>query len=284
MKRVLVTGANGQLAQAIESVQKSANDIQFIFKTASELDISNRDMLLRHFDDYLYDAVLNTAAYTAVDLAESEKEKAYAVNALGVENLAIGTAKQNIPLLHISTDYVFSGNENRPQKEEDPCDPQNIYGKTKLAGEQLALQANPKTIIVRTAWLYSRFGNNFVKTMLRLFDQKKEINVINDQIGSPTNAIDLAKALIRIIESKQPHYGVFHYSNEGECSWYDFAQAIKKATNSSIEIHPIATKDYPTAAKRPAFSLLDKSKLKEVYGLMIPEWEDSLRTEIKEML
>ena len=284
MKRVLVTGANGQLAQAIESVQKSANDIQFIFKTASELDISNRDMLLRHFDDYLYDAVLNTAAYTAVDLAESEEEKAYAVNAFGVENLAIGTAKQNIPLLHISTDYVFSGNENRPQKEEDPCDPQNIYGKTKLAGEQLALQANPKTIIVRTAWLYSRFGNNFVKTMLRLFDQKKEINVINDQIGSPTNAIDLAKALIRIIESKQPHYGVFHYSNEGECSWYDFAQAIKKATNSSIEIHPIATKDYPTAAKRPAFSLLDKSKIKEVYGLMIPEWEDSLRTEIKEML
>lgn len=284
MKRVLVTGANGQLAQSIESVQKSANDIRFIFKTASELDISNRDMLLRHFDDYLYDAVLNTAAYTAVDLAESEEEKAYAVNALGVENLAIATAKQNIPLLHISTDYVFSGNENRPQKEEDPCDPQNIYGKTKLAGEQLALQANPKTIIVRTAWLYSRFGNNFVKTMLRLFDQKKEINVINDQIGSPTNAIDLAKALIRIIESKQPHYGVFHYSNEGECSWYDFAQAIKKATNSSIEIHPIATKDYPTAAKRPAFSLLDKSKIKEVYGLMIPEWEDSLRTEIKEML
>lgn len=284
MKRVLVTGANGQLAQAVESVQKSANDIQFIFKTASELDISNRDMLLRHFDDYLYDAVLNTAAYTAVDLAESEEEKAYAVNAFGVENLAIGTAKQNIPLLHISTDYVFSGNENRPQKEEDPCDPQNIYGKTKLAGEQLALQANPKTIIVRTAWLYSRFGNNFVKTMLRLFDQKKEINVINDQIGSPTNAIDLAKALIRIIESKQPHYGVFHYSNEGECSWYDFAQAIKKATNSSIEIHPIATKDYPTAAKRPAFSLLDKSKIKDVYGLMIPEWEDSLRTEIKEML
>ncbi|ADX67812.1 MULTISPECIES: dTDP-4-dehydrorhamnose reductase [Weeksella] len=283
MKKILVTGANGQLAQAIESIEKSTKKIQFIFKTANELDITNRTNLLHHFDKNIYNGVINTAAYTAVDLAESEEKKAYAVNALGVENLARVTKRQNIPLLHLSTDYVFSGNDNHPQKEDDPCDPQNIYGKTKLAGEQLALQTNPKTIIIRTAWLYSRFGNNFVKTMLRLFEQKKEINVINDQIGSPTNAIDLAKALVQIIESDVPQYGVFHYSNEGECSWYDFAQAIKKYTNSSIEIHPIATKDYPTAAKRPAFSLLDKTKIKQVYGLKIPKWEDSLRSEINEM-
>lgn len=283
MKKILVTGANGQLAQAIESIEKSTKKIQFIFKTANELDITNRTNLLHHFDKNIYNGVINTAAYTAVDLAESEEKKAYAVNALGVENLARVTKRQNIPLLHLSTDYVFSGNDNHPQKEDAPCDPQNIYGKTKLAGEQLALQTNPKTIIIRTAWLYSRFGNNFVKTMLRLFEQKKEINVINDQIGSPTNAIDLAKALVQIIESDVPQYGVFHYSNEGECSWYDFAQAIKKYTNSSIEIHPIATKDYPTAAKRPAFSLLDKTKIKQVYGLKIPKWEDSLRSEINEM-
>ncbi len=284
MKRVLVTGGNGQLAQAIFSIKDEFSDIEFFFKTSQELYITNQDLVKSFFEDNSFDFVINTAAYTAVDKAESEQEKAYEVNALGTKFLAEETAKQNIPFIHISTDYVFDGTQPIPRLETDQTNPIGVYGQTKLEGENFALDANPKTIIIRTAWVYSRFGNNFVKTMLRLFNEREEIGVINDQIGSPTNAVDLAKVIVNIIENEQLVFGIFNFSNEGECSWFDFASKIKSEVNSPIKINPIPTSAYPTPAKRPAYSLLDKTKIKEVYGLDILDWETSLETELKHLV
>lgn len=284
MKRVLVTGGNGQLAQAIFSIKDEFSNIEFFFKTSQELDITNQDLIKSFFEDNSFDFVINTAAYTAVDKAESEPEKAYEVNALGTKFLAEETAKQNIPFIHISTDYVFDGTQSIPRLETDQTNPIGVYGQTKLEGENFALNANPKTIIIRTAWVYSRFGNNFVKTMLRLFNEREKIGVINDQIGSPTNAVDLAKVIVNIIENEQLVFGIFNFSNEGECSWFDFASKIKSLVNSPIKINPIPTSAYPTPAKRPAYSLLDKTKIKEVYGLDILDWETSLETELKHLV
>ena len=191
---------------------------------------------------------------------------------------------KNIPFIHVSTDYVFDGTEAQPRLETDQTNPIGVYGQTKLDGENLALANNPKTIILRTAWVYSRFGNNFVKTMLRLFNDKDSISVVADQIGSPTNAIDLANAILEIVSKDELVYGIYNYSNEGECSWFEFAQKIKEFSGSSIEINPVPTSAYPTKAKRPAYSLLDKSKIKEVYQLEIPTWEDSLKEELKHLI
>lgn len=284
MKRILVTGANGQLGQSIIEQSKNYKEIECFFVTRNELDITNEELINHYFEDKSFDFVINCAAYTAVDKAEDDQENAYLVNAKATEFLAKITNEKGIPFIHVSTDYVFDGTEAQPRLETDQTNPIGVYGQTKLDGENLALENNPKTIILRTAWVYSRFGNNFVKTMLRLFNDKDSISVVADQIGSPTNAIDLADAILTIISKNDLTYGIFNYSNEGECSWFEFAQKIKEFSNSTIEINPVPTSAYPTKAKRPAYSLLDKSKIKEVYQLDIPTWEDSLKEELKYLI
>ncbi len=284
MKRILVTGANGQLGQSILEQSKNYKEIECFFVTRNELDITNEELINHYFEDKSFDFVVNCAAYTAVDNAEDDQENAYLVNAKATEFLAKITHQKGIPFIHVSTDYVFDGTEAIPRLETDQTNPIGIYGQTKLDGENLALENNPKTIILRTAWVYSRFGNNFVKTMLRLFNDKDSISVVADQIGSPTNAIDLADAILTIISKDDLTYGIFNYSNEGKCSWFEFAQKIKEFSNSTIEINPVPTSAYPTKAKRPAYSLLDKSKIKEVYQLDIPTWEDSLKEELKHLI
>lgn len=284
MKRILVTGANGQLGQSILEQSKNYKEIECFFVTRNELDITNEELINHYFEDKSFDIVVNCAAYTAVDKAEDDQENAYLVNVKATEFLAKITNEKGIPFIHVSTDYVFDGTEAQPRLETDQTNPIGVYGQTKLDGENLALENNPKTIILRTAWVYSRFGNNFVKTMLRLFNDKDSISVVADQIGSPTNAIDLADAILTIISKNDLTYGIFNYSNEGECSWFEFAQKIKEFSNSTIEINPVPTSAYPTKAKRPAYSLLDKSKIKEVYQLDIPTWEDSLKEELKYLI
>lgn len=284
MKRILVTGANGQLGQSILEQSKNYKEIECFFVTRNELDITNEELVKHYFDDKSFDFVVNCAAYTAVDKAEDEQESAYLVNAKATEFLAKITNEKKIPFIHVSTDYVFDGTASQPRMETDQTNPIGVYGQTKLEGENLALKNNPKTIILRTAWVYSRFGNNFVKTMLRLFQEKESISVVADQIGSPTNAIDLADAILEIISTNELTYGIFNYSNEGKCSWFEFAQKIKEFSSSTIEINPVPTSAYPTKAKRPAYSLLDKTKIKEVYQLTIPNWEDSLKKELKHLL
>ena len=284
MKRILVTGANGQLGQSIHEVSSSYKNLEFFFVTRNELDITNKELLDTYFDQNKFDAVVNCAAYTAVDLAETEVENARLINATATQYLAEITAAANIPFIHISTDYVFDGTVSTPRLETDLVNPIGVYGETKLEGENFALEINPKTIIIRTAWVYSKYGKNFVKTMLWLFNEKEEIGVINDQIGSPTNAVDLADAIAQILNQDDLTYGIFNYSNEGECSWYDFANKIKEISQSSIKINAIPTTAYPTPAKRPAYSLLDKTKIKETYHISIPNWEESLRKELKSIL
>lgn len=284
MKRILVTGANGQLGQSIKEVSNNYNQLDFVFVSRTELDITNNDLVVSYFNENKFDAVVNCAAYTAVDLAESDIDNARLVNATATKNLAEATAKADIPFIHLSTDYVFDGTVSTPRLESDQVNPIGVYGKTKLEGEQLALETNPKTIIIRTAWVYSKYAKNFVKTMLWLFNEKEEIGVINDQIGSPTNAVDLADAIAQILSKDELTYGIYNYSNEGECSWFDFASKIKELTNSSIKINPIPTTSYPTPAKRPAYSLLDKTKIKQTYAIEIPNWEDSLAKELKAMV
>ena len=276
-KRILVTGANGQLGQCLQELALKYTALDFVFVSRSILDITDEEQVKSFFQFNKFDAVINTAAYTAVDLAESDKENARLVNAWATKYLAEATVKQNIPLIHISTDYVFDGTSKKPCLETDEVHPMNIYGQTKLEGEEFALGINPKTIVIRTSWLYSKYGHNFVKTMLRLFNEKTELNVVHDQIGSPTNALDLAEALIQILLQDQLVYGVFNYSNEGQCSWFEFAMKIKELSNSEVIINPVPTTAFPTAAIRPQYSLLDKTKIKKSYHLDILNWEVSLK-------
>ncbi len=279
-KKILVTGANGQLGQAIKEIAIKYPKLEFVFVSRSKLDITNQTEVINYFKDNNFDAVVNCAAYTAVDLAETDVENARLVNATAVKYLAEATNQANIPFVHISTDYVFDGTIATPRLESDEVNPIGIYGQTKLEGEEFALAINPKTIVIRTAWVYSKYGKNFVKTMLWLFNEKEEIGVINDQIGSPTNAVDLADAIAQIVAKDELVYGIFNYSNEGECSWFDFASEIKALTGAKIKINPIPTTAYPTPAKRPAYSLLDKTKIKTTYHISIPNWEDSLKNEL----
>lgn len=283
MKKILVTGANGQLGQAIHEISTNYKELEFVFVSRNELDITNQELVKNYFENNVFDAVVNCAAYTAVDLAESDIANARLINATATQYLAEITANKNIPFIHISTDYVFDGTISTPRLEADPTNPIGVYGQTKLEGEDLALSINPQTIIIRTAWVYSKYGKNFVKTMLWLFKEKEEIGVIDDQIGSPTNAVDLADAIAQMLSKDNLVYGIYNYSNEGKCSWFEFASKIKALTNSSIIINPIPTTSYPTPAKRPAYSLLDKSKIKETYQIEIPNWEESLSKELKAM-
>lgn len=279
MKKILVTGGDGQLGRSLKQrlKEKPLANYSFIFTDVQELDILDEIFVKTYFFSNKFDYVINCAAYTAVDKAETDIEMAEKLNADAVKFLAKASASQKATFIHISTDYVFSGEESTPRKEDDPVAPLGIYGKTKLNGEILAQYYNPKTYIIRTAWLYSPFGNNFVKTMLKLFKEKEEINVINDQIGSPTNAFDLADAILTIIQNDIGAYGIYNFSNEGECSWYQFSEEIRKLSKSKIKIIPIPTSEFPTPAKRPQYSLLDKTKIKNTFGISISEWKDSLR-------
>ena len=284
MRNVLVTGGSGQLGSAIKSIKDHFKELNFFFKSSNELDVTSRSAIENILDERQYDIIVNTAAYTAVDKAESEYENAQKINATAVKYLAETAFNRGITLIHISTDYVFDGIESKARLETDQTNPIGVYGQTKLEGEELALKANPKTIIIRTSWVYSEFGSNFVKTMLRLFNEKKEISVINDQTGSPTNANDLAKVIGVIASANELVYGIFNYSNEGQCSWFEFANKIKDLVHSTIEIKPISSTQYVTAAKRPAYSLLNKGKIKDIYQLEIPHWITSLEEALGKMV
>ena len=281
MKKILVTGANGQLGQSLQKLSQKEKDFQFLFTDSETLDITNKEEVLNFFWQNEPDVCINAAAYTAVDLAETDTEKAFLVNADGTENLALVCAEYNAQFIHVSTDYVFDGTNNLEYTEEDFTNPLGVYGASKLAGEELALEANPCIIILRTSWVYSEFGKNFVKTMLSLFATKEELNVVADQYGQPTNATDLAEAILTIVKTEKKTPGIFNFSNEGKISWYDFAQKIAELSGSKIKINPIVTSQYPTPAKRPQNSTLDLSKIKSTYHINIKPWEESLAKTIQ---
>ena len=276
MKKIIVTGAHGQLGKELQVAARHYPQFDFIFLGREDLSIGDPEKVHSFFNKTRPYCCVNCAAYTAVDKAESDKEQAFAINGEAVGVLAAACRKAGAKLIHISTDYVFDGNSAIPLKEEDPTGPINVYGASKLKGEELALQENPATVIIRTSWVYSEFGNNFVKTMIRLMGEKPSLNVIDDQIGSPTYAADLATAILLILGAGTFVPGIYHYSNEGAISWFQFARAIKELTGSACPIHPIPTSQYPTPARRPHYSLLDKGRIKEVYGLSVPAWKDSL--------
>lgn len=273
---ILVTGASGQLGQSIQFIASNYSDCQFIFASSTDLDITNQERVNHFFDTNTIDFCINTAAYTAVDKAESEIEKAEAINVVGPRNLAIACQKNQVKLLHISTDFVFDGASSKPYLETDATNPLGIYGKTKLEGEQAVENAMNDYFIIRTSWVYSQFGNNFMKTMLRLASERDTLSIVSDQIGSPTNAVDLAKALLSIIQSNSSKYGIYNFSNEGIASWYDFATEIFRINKVVINVNPIPTEAFPTPAKRPKYSLLDKSKIKNAFGIDIKTWQESL--------
>lgn len=280
---VLVTGASGQLGQAIQFIAKNHSEIKFVFCSSSDLDISNKENCQTVFQSTKPDFCINAAAYTAVDKAESERDKAELINVLGSKNIAEVCNNFDVKLIHISTDFVFDGSNDKPYTETQITNPKGVYGQTKLDGEKAIQQVFSKYYIIRTSWVYSQFGNNFMKTMLRLASERTALSVVNDQIGTPTNAVDLAEALVQIILSanQQPtndNYGIYNFSNEGECSWYDFAKKIFEINNISIDLSAIPTEQFPTPAQRPKYSVLDKSKIKTTFGITIKTWEESLKS------
>jgi len=275
---ILVTGANSQLGNELHVIAPQFPYCQFLFVTKAELDITDFNSIIKYFKGHSVDFCINCAAYTAVDKAETDEDRAYLVNADAVAILAKICSQNNTQLIHISTDYVFDGKATQPYKETDTPNPVSVYGKSKLQGEELVMKHCPSAIIIRTAWLYSSFKNNFVKTMLRLLKEKENINVVNDQFGCPTYAADLAMAIMRIIRSNKSkeNPGIYHYTNAGITNWYAFAVAIKKITGSNCIVDPITTVQYPTAAKRPAYSVLDTAKITATFHVEIPDWENSL--------
>ncbi|WP_439553355.1 dTDP-4-dehydrorhamnose reductase [Flavobacterium macrobrachii] len=280
---VLVTGSSGQLGQSLQFIAPNYPQIDFVFCDSKTLEITNFENCETIFSKYKPDFCINAAAYTAVDKAENEPEKAFAINVTGAKNLAEVSKKFDTVLLHISTDFVFDGSKTKPYIETDIPNPTGVYGQTKLDGEKVIQQIWEKHFIIRTSWVYSQFGNNFMKTMLRLASERDTISVVNDQIGTPTNAVDLAEILVKIIltDNRQPttdNFGIYNFSHEGQCSWYDFAKKIFEINNININLLPIPTSSFPTLAKRPSFSVLDKRKIKTVFGIEINNWEESLKT------
>lgn len=281
--KILVTGSNGQLGKEFRSLAGTLPQCEFIFLSREDLRIHHFGLVENTFAAYRPQYCLNCAAYTAVDKAESEKDLAYLVNAESVGVLAAVCKKYNTRFIHFSTDYVFDGTSAIPYKEDDPTNPQSVYGASKLEGERQAIKHNDESIIIRTSWVYSQFGKNFVKTMLKLMTDKEEINVVNDQIGSPTYAADLAATVIQIIGSCQlsaMHWqpGIYHYSNDGIISWYDFAIAIREISGCNCKVNPISTSQYPAPARRPSYSVFDKKKIQLAFGIKIKPWKESLQT------
>ena len=278
MNNILVTGGNGQLGSELREISSNYLDYNFFFTDISDLDITDHKAVKGFVKINKINTILNCAAYTSVDKAESEPELSDAINNLAVANFAQIAKERSIRLIHISTDYVFDGTNYKPYVETDVPNPQSVYGQTKLYGEIALQKINPSnSIIIRTSWVYSKFGNNFVKKMLDLAKSRSEINVVADQIGSPTNAADLASCILAILPQIQnPEVEVYNYSNEGVCSWYDFSKAIFELKKLSIKLNPIEGSQFPSAAKRPFFSVLNKTKIKNKFGIEIPHWRTSL--------
>jgi dTDP-4-dehydrorhamnose reductase len=275
-RKILVSGSNGQLGSELQEIASQFKAFQFVFFSRSELSITDSAALEKMFILHRPSYFINCAAYTAVDKAEKEKEIAEEINGHAVGAIATLCSQYDCRLIHISTDYVFNGKASTPLKEHDPVDPVNAYGDSKLMGEILAMQ-HTGAVIIRTSWVYSKYGNNFVKTMKRLMDEKDSISVVNDQVGSPTYAADLAAAIMEIITSGKWEPGIYNYSNSGVISWFDFANEIKKQLHSKCEVYPIPTSQFPTPAKRPAYSVLDKEKIQSVYNIKAREWKESLK-------
>jgi dTDP-4-dehydrorhamnose reductase len=276
--RILVTGSKGQLGNEIRVLADSYPGFEFLYTDVDELNITDLKDVKTFFEQYRPAVIINCAAYTAVDKAESDKTTAFLVNATAVENLAKCAAGIDALMVHVSTDYVFDGRSCLPYCETDPTNPQSVYGVSKLAGEEAVMNHATKGIILRTSWLYSAFGNNFVKTMMKYGMERKELNVVFDQIGTPTYARDLARTILEIVPMAIQHSGteLFHYSNEGVASWYDFATTVIKVAGIDCKINPIPTKDYPLPAPRPYFSVLNKAKIKDKFKITIPWWRDSV--------
>lgn len=278
MIRILITGSNGQLGSEFRYLAANYPNYNFVFTDIEELDITDIQSVRSFFQENSFNFCVNCAGYTAVDQAEDEPEKAFLLNADAVDNLSKSCEESNVRLIHISTDYVFDGAAKRPYKENDPVSPQSVYGLSKLKGEEAVLKYCSSAIIIRTAWLCSRFGKNFVKTILKLGTERTELSVVDDQLGSPTFAEDLAKAILEMIgKSGKPECNeIYHYSNMGNISWFIFAEEIMDMAGLDCKIIPVKTSEYPTRAIRPAYSVLDKSKIIHDYGIEIPEWKFSL--------
>ncbi len=286
--KILITGAYGQLGNELNVLSSQYPEWQFLFTDADTLDITDSKAVELFFQTHLPGVVINCAAYTAVDKAETDTETARKINALAPEILAKYSKKCRAKFIHISTDYVFDGNACTPMKETDTENPASVYGATKWEGEKLAQAENPGMIIIRTSWLYSTFGNNFVKTMLRFGKEKGRLNVVFDQVGSPTYAADLAEAILIIVAAseKTPEKfvpGIYHFSDEGVASWYDFAKAIFEISGVNCVVNPVLTAEFPTSAKRPCYSVMDKSKIKNTFELAVPYWRDSLKICIEKL-
>ncbi|UTN04619.1 dTDP-4-dehydrorhamnose reductase [Flavobacterium bizetiae] len=277
MKKILVTGANGQLGSELAVLSVNYSNYEWIFADRTQIALDDLDILEKQLNKIQPDVIFNCGAYTAVDKAETEKELAFTINHLAVEFIAKYTQKNDAKLIHISTDYVFDGTSSIALNEDEKTNPVNVYGASKRTGEIACLKENPNSIIIRTSWVYSKFGNNFVKTMQRLMQERNTINVVNDQIGSPTYAADLAQAMIDILEFPEWIPGIYNYSSEGEISWYEFALSIKEFGGYSCNVGGIPSASYPTPAKRPEFSLLDKKKIKATYNVDIPYYKESLK-------
>ncbi len=277
MKKILVTGANGQLGSEIKELAGNYPDFEFFFTDIADFPLDKTSEIIANFNRIQPDVVINCAAYTAVDKAEQDQVTADAINHLAIATLAGLCKDSGAKLIHVSTDYVFDGTSPLAYKEDDQPNPKSVYGATKLAGEIACSLNCPESIIIRTAWVYSEFGNNFVKTMLRLMTERDSLGVVNDQIGSPTYAADLAQVILTILDSNKWEPGIYHYSNAGEISWYDFAMDIQEIAQKSCDIKGIPASSYPTPAERPAYSLLDKSKIKAVYGIEPVDYKASLK-------
>ncbi|MBK5722339.1 dTDP-4-dehydrorhamnose reductase [Dysgonomonas sp. Marseille-P4677] len=287
-KNILITGANGQLGNEIRRASANhENNFRFFFTDVADLDITDREAIDSFVKENHIQYIINCAAYTAVDKAEDDIELCYRINRDATINLGIAATNNGAKIIHVSTDYVYDGSASEPYLETDSVNPQSVYGKSKLEGEIGLLNACPESIVIRTAWLYSIFGNNFVKTMIKYGKERESLNVVADQTGTPTNAADLAQAIIKILDFSEANRfepGIYHYSNEGATTWYDFTRAIHKdAGITTCQVNPITTDQYPTKAVRPKYSVLDKTKIKTTFNLSIPKWEDSLNICIKEL-
>lgn len=287
MKTILVTGANGQLGNSIRLKTNQHPQYKFLFTDVDTLDITDAAAVKAMVKDNQVNYILNCAAYTAVDKAEDNEDLCRRLNCDAVHVLGEAAREANAKIIHVSTDYVFSGTNYRPYKETDDTRPVSAYGRTKLAGEEALVKVCPDAVIIRTAWLYSEFGNNFVKTVLRLGKERDQLGFVFDQAGTPTYAGDLAEAILTIVTADEKGTfvpGIYHYSNEGVCSWYDFTVKVLQIAGIECNVRPIETKDYPTRAVRPPYSVLNKGKIKETYGITIPHWEESLRICLKQLL
>ncbi len=281
---IIVTGANGQLGMSIQDIAQQYPDYDFHFLSREELPIDQLPAIEPVFNELAPSFCINCAAYTAVDLAETNREAAFRINATAVGYLATVCNSMGAGFIHISTDYVFAGTSGHPYTETDHTDPVNLYGASKAAGEQLALRHHPGSVIIRTSWVYSQHGKNFVKTMLHLMGSRDEIKVVADQTGAPTYARDLATAILAIISQGAHTPGIYHYSNKGRITWYDFAESIRVLSGNTCRVLPIPSAAYPTPAKRPAFSLLNTSKIETTYLVSIPEWQPSLQKCLNDLL